>query len=87
MLNRLILIKTLGDNMKKKKEFTPEEMAEFAKYYFRKYFRTYVEAADKFETTSSVISDVIGGKRSPTKGMLDAFDYEKSKIFTKRVKK
>lgn len=71
--------------MRNKKELTREEMADYAKWYFNKYFESYTEVAKTFSVQNSVITEIIQGKRAPTESMLIALGYYKAKVY-KRVK-
>ncbi len=70
--------------MAKKKELTPDQMANFADSYFIKHFRTYSHAAEYFGTSNAAVSAIIRGNQAPNEAMLLAFGYMKDKVY-KRV--
>ncbi len=69
--------------MRKKSELTVSEMAEYADWYFNRYFNTNIEAAEYFKTNSPTISQVRKGKQPPNDLMLGAFGYTKERIYKK----
>jgi len=71
--------------MRKRKELTQAEMADYADWYFKKYFKTATEAAEYFETNSPTVSQVRNGKQPPNELMLKAFEYSRADVY-KRAK-
>lgn len=53
--------------------------------FFDKEFKTIQEAADFFEVTQPFASYVFGGKRSPSKKMLDKVGLKMTKTVTKKI--
>ena len=71
--------------MRKKNELTKDEMAEYARYWFEKNFKTQCQAAEYFDVSKPFINHVFNGNQLPNRDMLVAMGYEKETIY-RRVK-